>query len=373
MINEGIDALALGDVERPEALLDENVNLTEWPIALAGTFPAKYLDLPEAVLTTSMAKHLRMFPVRGEDGKLTNRFVFIRNGGEDGTVRRGAEWVLNARLADAQFFFDEDRAKSLEYFLEKTSGILFQRDLGTVRARADRLAELAASVAEAFGHPEEAAIAAEAGRLAKADLATGLVGEFASLQGLVGSVYAEREGKPPAVVAALREQYQPPAGPYTKAENRVTAFLTVADALDKLAGYLGLGLEPTGSSDPFALRRAATGLIEVALNWPTPLPSYDELLRIALTIYRDAGKDLNIPGATKALAELFENRYATLLEGTRHDILAAAILGDFPEAPTRPQGVWFRADLLTRLVKDPGFVQTATRPMNIVAAARRKG
>ncbi|RYG32274.1 glycine--tRNA ligase subunit beta, partial [bacterium] len=134
----GAPAVAEGIPDLPEALVDENVHLTEWPTAIRGEFPASFLELPEPVLVTAMAKHERMFPIRDAEGKLTNAFVFVRNSGEDDTVRRGAEWVLNARFNDARFFFDEDKKKTLDDFLAATETIVFQEKLGTVRKRADR-------------------------------------------------------------------------------------------------------------------------------------------------------------------------------------------------------------------------------------------
>ncbi len=373
MILDGIAEVAGGEAQATDALLDENVHLTEWPAALAGTFPEGYLELPEPVLVTAMAKHERMFPVR-RGGRLTNRFVFVRNGGEDATVRAGAEWVLNARFNDARFFFDEDRRLRLDDSLAKTDGILFQKDLGTVRARADRLAALGAAVAEATGgSAEEIELARKAGLYAKADLSTGLVSELPSLQGVIGGAYAEREGFAPEIAAAIARQYEGSVAAPSDAAGRTALRLQMADALDKLAGYLGLGLEPTGSSDPFALRRAATTLIEGALAWPMAIPSYEELLLVAIEGYKAQGHLFNIPATAVALTDLFLSRYPVLMPGVRYDVLEAALLKEYREEITLPRNVALRTRVLARLSADPGFVQTATRPMNIVAAAKRKG
>ncbi|RYG41468.1 glycine--tRNA ligase subunit beta, partial [bacterium] len=321
VILEQAPQVAGGTLDLPEALVDENVHLTEWPTAIRGEFPASFLELPEPVLVTAMAKHERMFPVRDGAGKLTNAFVFIRNSGEDDTVRRGSEWVLNARFNDARFFFDEDKKKTLDDFLAATETIVFQEKLGTVRKRADRLAKLAAFVAETTGgSPAEAAMAAKAGLYAKADLATGLVGELTSLQGVIGSEYARREGFEEAVIEAMASQYAP-----DRAESATAVRLLIADGLDKLAGYLGLGLEPTGSSDPYGLRRAATVLIEAAWSWPGAMPAYDQLFDKALSLYEEQGVALDARGAHNALWDLFGARYGALLPDVRHDVLEAAL------------------------------------------------
>lgn len=370
MIEEGARAVAApGTPDLPDALVDENTFLTEWPTPIQGQFRASFSDLPEPVLITAMAKHEKMFPVR-ENGKLTNRFVFVRNSGQDDSVRAGAEWVLNARFNDAKFFAEGDAGRSMDDFLAKTEGILFAERLGTVRERADRLAALAAEVAT-FTHADSAEreLAQTAGVYAKADLATGLVSELASLQGIIGGEYARRQGLPEAVAFALATQYDPSKiGPPTTPEARTAWRLVIADALDKLAGYLGLGLAPSGSSDPFALRRAATQLAEAAWAWPAPLDSFDRPFDVALGLYADVALDAT--AAKASFHELFANRYPTLLSDVRHDVLNAAV----GEEPTRPQGVRFRTRVLTRLVADhPSFVVTATRPLNLVRSARSKG
>ena len=375
MILTGItEVVGDGAAQVSESLLDENSNLTEWPTALAGSFPEGYLELPEPVLVTAMAKHERMFPVRDGAGALTNRYVFVRNGGEDATVRAGTEWVLNARFNDARFFFDEDARLSLDDFLRKTEGILFQKDLGSVRARADRLAALAAKIAAATGADEaETELARKAGLYAKADLSTGLVGELPSLQGVIGGAYAAREGFASEVSDAIARQYEGETVLREGASGRTALRLQIADALDKLAGYLGLGLEPTGSSDPYALRRAASVLIEGALAWSGPVPSYEELLLVALEGYREQGHLFDAPATLVALKDLFLSRYPVLMPEVRYDVLEAALLKEYREEVTLPRNVAFRASVLTRLAGDAAFVQTATRPMNIVAAAKRKG
>ena len=374
MIEKGAQAVALPGVpDLPEALVEENTFLTEWPTPIQGAYREEFSALPEPVLVTAMAKHERMFPVR-EEGRLTNRFVFVRNSGEDDTVRAGAEWVLNARLQDAKFFAEGDAALSLEDLLAKTEGILFAERLGTVRQRADRLQKLipfAAAADDGAGDESDNRLAA---RYAKADLASGLVSELASLQGIIGGEYARREGLSESVAFAISHQYDPGSiGAPTSPERRTAHRLVIADALDKLAGYLGLGMAPTGSSDPYALRRAATQLIEAAWAWPNRL-TYEGGFEIALGGYEDAGVDLDPRRALTLLTELFAARYPALLPDVSHDVLEAATLRNTSESLLDPQGVRFRTEVVTRLVaENPSFVTTATRPLNLVAAAAKKG
>jgi len=379
IIRTGAESVAAGMPEITGSLLEENVFLTEWPTAIQGTFPESFMELPEAVLVTAMAKHERMFPVRNIDGSLTNHFVFIRNSGEDDTVRRGSEWVLNARFNDAKFFFDEDKKSSLDDFLEKTQSIVFSEKLGTVRQRADRLANLAAAIAErtpvAGGVAEEVEWAFAAGKYAKADLSTGLVSELSSLQGVIGGQYARREGTRGEIAWAIETQYDYSGNdhPHQCKAERTSFRLVMADQLDKLAGYLGLGLAPTGSSDPYGLRRAVTILIDVAWKWPGILPSFDELFDLALAEYAAQGFSLDITAAHGFLWDIFEGRYEALLTEFSHDIRAAATARPERHELTVPQAVKFRAEVLTKLAADEKFVQTATRPLNLVASAIKKG
>lgn len=375
MIRQGALKVALGQPELSDALLEENVFLTEYPTAIQGEFRSEYLDLPEAVLITAMAKHEKMFPIRDATGRLTNQFVFIRNSGEDGTVRKGCEWVLNARFNDAQFFYNEDRKSTMDDFLEKTRSIVFQEKLGSVRERADRLAELSATIAEMTGAPKDEQILARTAALySKADLSTGLVSEFASLQGVIGAEYAKREGMLDEVCHAIEFHYQPHAiAGCDDAKSRTAARLVMADCLDKLAGYLGLGLAPSGSSDPFGLRRAATQLIELAWKWPSALPPYSTLFRAALELYGKQGVELDAGKAAASFSDVFGSRYEALMPEIRYDILDAARLEDMPESVTNPRAVKMRCLVLESLSKDKEFVQTATRPLNIVASAAKKG
>ena len=374
LIRNSAKKVANGEPLLTESLLDENVYLTEWPTAVQGEFKPEFLELPRPVLITAMAKHEKMFPVQGSDGKLTNRFVFIRNSGEDDTVRIGNEWVLNARFNDARFFYSEDRKKSMEDFLERTSTIVFQEKLGNVRQRAERLSKLAERIGVVTGgDKEEQVLARTAGLYCKADLATGLVSELPALQGIIGSEYARREGMLEDVAWAIASHYDLGRNQNINSGCAKTAVrVTMADQIDKLAGYLGLGLEPSGSSDPFGLRRAATILIEAAMMWTKPIPSYSELLSYAISLYREQGVELDEQVALKALASVFASRYESLLPNVRHDILDAALLDRKQDEHAMPRRIRMRIKSLESLAREERFVQAATRPLNIVAAARKK-
>jgi len=368
--------IAEGKPDLTESLVEENAFLTEWPTAIQGQFKPGFLELPEAVLVIAMAKHEKMFPVRDERGKLTNNFVFIRNSGEDDSVREGSQWVLNARFNDAKFFYDEDSKHNLEYFLEQTNGILFQEKLGSVRSRADRLANLSEFIAKETGaQGREVEFARTAGLYAKADLSTGLVSELASLQGIIGGAYARREGIFGSIAWAIETQYDISKNldPGDCSGERASLRLAMADQLDKLAGYLGIGKEPSGSSDPFGLRRAATVLIDAAWMWPEALPNYDRFFTYAIQLYTDQGIELNADAARKSLCSVFASRYAAMLPDIRHDLLEAAMLGSDSVDLLMPRAVKVRTECMKTLGNDVAFIQTARRPLNILASARRDG
>lgn len=373
-VRERAGASSSGEPLLSDALVEENVFLTEWPFAHEGSFKPDYLDLPRPVLVTAMAKHERFFPVQSADGKLLPKFVSIRNGGDEETVRKGNEWVLNARFNDAKFFFDEDARQSMADFLEKTRGILFQEKLGSVRQRSDRLAGLAAAIAQATGaNEEEIEFARQAGLYCKADLSTGLVSELPALQGLIGGEYARREGFPDPVCWAIASHYDLEKNPNPDCPGGRTAMrVLIADQLDKLGGYLGLGLAPSGSSDPFGLRRAATMLIEAAWGWREPdVDALDYGTRIgeALNEFVKQSLSVEISKVGTVLEDIFASRYEALLIEVRHDILDAATC----RGALNPRAVKLRIATLELFAGETAFVFTATRPINIVSAARQKG
>lgn len=373
-VREGAAMVASDQPELTDALVDEVTHITEWPEAIEGSFAEEHLGLPEPVLITAMAKHEKFFPQRDSDGKITRHFVSIRNGGDPDTVRRGNEWVLNARFNDAAFFYEEDKRKKLDDFLADTEGMNFLAGLGNVRQRADRLRELAVEAAlVTHGHDDEVEQARQAGLYAKADLTTGLVSELASLQGIIGGEYARREGSGEEVCWAIATQYDLSKNPDAETAARRTALrLHLADQMDKLAGCLGMKQAPKGSSDPQGLRRAASGIIESAWRWNQPLVSFAPLFDKALERYEEQGFELDKDFARQAMVDVMESRYEAMLGG-RHDIEQAALGNRTLEELLTPRLIRFRAAQLAEVGDDAALVQTMTRPLNIVRAAEEKG
>ena len=254
-----------GKAEINEDLLEEVLYLVEYPTALCGKFDEKYLKLPAEAVITPMRDHQRYFPVL-KDGQLLPLFITIRNGGSDflETVQHGNERVLRARLEDAQLFFDEDRKKSLEEHADKLKTVVFQEGLGSIYDKAQRLEALAAYIADELQVSEqEKADAVRAAKLAKADLVTGMVTEFTELQGIMGREYALLDGENAAVAQAIDEHYMPRFAGDAQPASVAGRIVSLADKIDNLVATFSRGLIPTGSQDPFALRRQALGIVNM--------------------------------------------------------------------------------------------------------------
>ncbi len=272
---------AVADLDGTPVLEDSVVNevaaLVEWPIAVRGSFDPKFLRLPVEVLTATLQDQQRYFPVRDAAGELLPEFIAISNidSKEPEQVRKGNERVVRPRLADAGFFWDQDSKNTLAERREQLKNVVFQRGLGSLYEKSERVAALAARIGTKLGADPDAVSRAAA--LAKTDLLTQLVGEFPSLQGRMGYYYALNDGEAPEVAVALEEQYLPRHGGGQLPETPVGWALGLADRLDTLAGVFALGRRPTGNKDPFALRRTALGLVriliekEIDLDLPTML------------------------------------------------------------------------------------------------------
>ena len=251
------------------ALLQENAALVEWPVAVAGHFDTGFLELPDAVLTATMQGHQRYFPVAGDDGALMPHFIAVSNieSRNVETVREGNQRVIRPRLSDAAYFFDTDRGRTLESRLEGLGDVIFQRKLGTLRAKSERVSELAGRLARAIGGSEDAvAHARRAGLLSKCDLITEMVGEFPELQGEMGREYARLDGEPDAVADAIGEVYMPRFADDDVPGTAAGRAIAIADKLDTIAGCLSIGQAPSGDKDPFALRRAALGALRIMIE-----------------------------------------------------------------------------------------------------------
>ena len=248
-------------------LIDENAGLVEWPVVLSGSFDADFLDVPPEVLITSMKSHQKCFSLRRKDGALANRFILVANvEADDGgkAIVEGNQRVIRARLSDAKFFWDNDRRRGLEAMAPKLGDITFHDKLGTVGERVERVARLAREIAPAVG--ADADMAERAARLAKADLVSETVGEFPELQGVIGRYIALESGEDREVADAIAAHYKP-VGPSDDVPSEpVPIAAALADKLDMLAGFWAIGEKPTGSKDPYALRRAALGVVRIVLE-----------------------------------------------------------------------------------------------------------
>ncbi len=254
-------------------LFDQAVYTTECPNAIIGSFKETYLEVPEEILITSMKEHQGFFSlINKETGKLVPHFIAVTNNRakDMGLIREGNERVLAARLADAKFFFDEDRKVKLEERAKRLSGVTFHQKLGTMAQKQERVAKLAVTLAQIAGLKDIMVNACRrAGELCKADLLTGIVGEFPALQGVMGGYYARFDGEEPDVAVGIGQHYQPHSMEGPIPDSLTPQVLSVADRLDSLAAFFHVGIVPTGSEDPFALRRHATAIVRILLEGST--------------------------------------------------------------------------------------------------------
>jgi glycyl-tRNA synthetase beta chain len=277
-IEQGLAGAAQGDrVVAPDALLDEVASLVEWPAVYAGTFDPAFLSVPQECLILTMQQNQKYFALTDDAGRIRARFLLVSNLATDdpAAIVAGNERVLRARLADAKFFYDQDRRQRLDARLPKLRSVVYHNKLGTQAERIDRLRFLAAEIAKLVG--ADAAHADRAAGLAKADLVTDMVGEFPELQGLMGRYYAEHDGEPADVAAAVEQHYWPRFAGDALPEGRIAAAVALADKLEAMAGMFGIGNVPTGDKDPFGLRRAALGVLRIVIEKKLPLPVPDLL------------------------------------------------------------------------------------------------
>ena len=394
MIRDGITALAAAeglDVVPDEALIAEVAGLVEWPVPLLGRIDDAFMDLPPEVMRTTMRVNQRYFALRKPDGTAAPCFALVANiaapnGGA--AIIAGNERVLRARLADARFFWDLDRKQKLESFLPKLDSVVFHAKLGTQGQRVARLENLAGLIAEKLG--ADATLARRAARLAKADLASGMVGEFPELQGVMGRYYALGQGEDARVAEAIAAHYRPAGAGDAVPTEPVAIAVALADKIDQLVGFFAVGEKPTGSGDPFALRRAALGVIRIIRENGLRLPLAD-LIGEAFFLYPHATNatakpdfGLEVAEAKRAtgwqapsgamhppmvaafaagLLDFLAERLRMQLrsEGARHDVVAA-VFGATPDDDLNR--------LLARADAVRGFVE-AEAGANLLAAHRR--
>ena len=357
-----------GQAEVNEDLLEEVLYLVEYPTALCGKFDEKYLALPAEAVITPMRDHQRYFPVL-KDGQLLPLFITIRNGGKEHleTVQHGNERVLRARLEDAQFFFDEDRKKTLEQHGEKLKTVVFQDGLGTIYDKALRLEVLAGYIADAIGaNEQDKKDAVRAAKLAKADLVTGMVTEFTELQGVMGREYALLDGETKAVAQAIDEHYMPRFAGDSQPASVAGRIVSLADKIDTIVGTFSRGLIPTGSQDPFALRRQALGIVNMLkeaqyhISLSQLVAKAMELLKIA-----DAGQQAKLQND---VADFMKLRLKNVLAdaGIRYDVVDAVFV-----TVDDIYGVFLRAQAVNESVKQDmeKTIQAFVRTGNIARKA----
>jgi glycyl-tRNA synthetase beta chain len=256
----------------PDALLDEVTSLVEWPVVYAGTFDRAFLDVPQECLILTMQQNQKYFALADAQGRLTHRFLVVSNldAHDPSAIVHGNERVLRARLADARFFYDQDRRMPLAARVEKLASVVYHNKLGTQAARVERLRFLARNIGPKIGAPLEQCD--RAALLAKADLVTDMVGEFPELQGTMGRYYAQHDGEPQPVADAIAQHYAPRYAGDVLPEGPVAQSVALADKLEALAGMFGIGQVPTGDKDPFGLRRAAIGVLRIVIEKRLALP-----------------------------------------------------------------------------------------------------
>ena len=308
-------------------LMAENAGLTEWPVVLMGTIDERFMDLPPEVLCSAMRRHQRYFARLDKAGQLAPRFVLVANittENDSAAVVAGNERVLRARLADARFFWEQDRRQKLADRVPQLEGVVFHARLGSMADKAHRIAALARALCPAIkgAGPDEAA---RAGLLCKADLVTEMVGEFPDLQGIMGRYYAEADEEAPEVWLAIRDHYAPQGAGDSCPKLPVSVAVALADKLDTLAGFFAINERPTGSKDPFALRRAALGIVQLIIENQLRL-SLSDALNDALAGYgRLLPPDPGAEGTRDALLNFFADRIKIHLRelGYRHDLVSA--------------------------------------------------
>lgn len=361
-----VAAAAGGKVLWTDDLLDEVQGLVEHPVPLLGSFDPAFLDVPREILLTSMESHQKSFGVEDSSGQLLPYFLTVANVDAQNveTVRHGWERVLRARLEDARFFWQSDLKEDVETWLKQLDSVIFIGTLGSMGQKVRRLESLCRWLANQCDVDADAA--ARAGRLSKADLVSGMVGEFDTLQGVMGGIYAERRGEAQAVALALKEQYLP-AGPDSPLPSSLMgAVLALADKADTLVGCFGLGMIPTGAADPNGLRRCALGIIRILLDFGLPL-DVAQLFDMARKLYGEQEWKLPAEDAQTRLMEFFTARLRNYLLSLGHStLLVEAVLNagavHLPDCDAR-------LTALTSFSREPGFaeaVQTFKRVSNIV-------
>ncbi|MBS6023122.1 MAG: glycine--tRNA ligase subunit beta [Paeniclostridium sordellii] len=356
-----------GEIELDEELLEEVTHLVEYPTAFYGEFDEDYAKLPKEVVITPMKQHQRYFPVL-KDGKLLPNFIAVRNGDSHriDNVKSGNEKVLEARLADALFFYKEDTKKSLESYIEKLKTVVFQAKLGTVYDKTLRIEKLANDILDKLNESGVKEDTLRAAKLCKADLVTGMVFEFTELQGVMGREYAKVSGENENVAEAIFEHYLPRFAGDILPKTKAGIILSIADKLDSIAGFFAIGIQPTGSQDPYALRRQALGIINILMDNNLDI-SLKELVDLTLDNYSFI--EFNKEEVLKQIMDFFKDRIKNLFRdlGIRYDVIDAILSSNIDDIAD----MYARANALNSWIDKDELVEMLTA-FNRVATLAQK-
>ena len=354
-----------------EDLLEEVTNLVEYPTALYGRFEEEYLEIPGEVLITSMKEHQRYFPVKSLSGELLPHFITVRNGDHlhIEKVARGNEKVLRARLADAAFFYKEDQRMQIDAALEKLKNVVYHEDIGTIAEKSERVRKLVELVAERLDFaPDVIKIADRAAQISKFDLVSQMVYEFPELQGIMGEKYALQKGESPEVAVAINEHYMPRNADDSIPGSPAGALVAIADKLDTIVAFFSLGIIPSGSQDPYALRRQAAGIVQTLIEKKWNI-SLENLVGLSLNLVSEAGISKRTDEEVyHDLIQFFKLRVKHLLQekGIRYDLIDA-VLG---EEIGIVSGMIEKAEALQAASGDEGFkesMEALSRVLNIAS------
>ncbi|AUN13370.1 glycine--tRNA ligase subunit beta [Paraclostridium sordellii] len=356
-----------GEIELDEELLEEVTHLVEYPTAFYGEFDEDYAKLPKEVVITPMKQHQRYFPVL-KDGKLLPNFIAVRNGDSHriDNVKSGNEKVLEARLADALFFYKEDTKKSLESYIEKLKTVVFQAKLGTVYDKTLRIEKLANDIIDKLNESGVKEDTLRAAKLCKADLVTGMVFEFTELQGVMGREYAKVSGENENVAEAIFEHYLPRFAGDILPKTKEGIVLSIADKLDSIAGFFAIGIQPTGSQDPYALRRQALGIINILMDNNLDI-SLKELVDLTLDNYSFI--EFNKEEVLNQIMDFFKDRIKNLFRdlGIRYDVIDAILSSNIDDIAD----MYARANALNSWIDKDELVEMLTA-FNRVATLAQK-
>ncbi|MCY9078073.1 glycine--tRNA ligase subunit beta [Bacillus inaquosorum] len=362
MIQSQLEAMAAENnwsIPVDEDLLDEVNHLVEYPTALYGSFESEFLSIPEEVLVTTMKEHQRYFPVKDKNGDLLPHFITVRNGNSHAieNVARGNEKVLRARLSDASFFYKEDQKLNIDANVKKLENIVFHEELGSLADKVRRVTSIAEKLAVRLQADEDTLKHVKrAAEISKFDLVTHMIYEFPELQGIMGEKYARMLGEDEAVATAVNEHYMPRSAGGETPSTFIGAVVAMADKLDTIASFFSIGVIPTGSQDPYGLRRQASGIVAILLdrNWGI---SFEELLTFVQT------------DKENELLDFFTQRlkYVLNAEQIRHDVIDAVL----ESAELEPYSALHKAQVLEQKLGAPGFKETAEALGRVISISKK--